>query len=123
MWVPQEADDLKRDVEHLEKTALSLKSKNKKLEFDLQRMSKGMSTGRSVRLGEGQVDPMKMYDDKIKGLEADNKLLEKSASDMKAKSAAEKRRLESLQKKYEELMKNGGGGGGGFQGAAPPQQL
>ena len=105
MWVPQEADDLKRDVEHLEKTALSLKSKNKKLEFDLQRMSKGMSTGRSVRLGEGQVDPMKMYDDKIKGLEADNKLLEKSASDMKAKSAAEKRRLESLQKKYEELMK------------------
>ena len=36
-----EADGYKRDVEHLEKTARNLKSKNKKLEFDLQRMQKG----------------------------------------------------------------------------------
>ena len=128
MAFEQEADEYKRDVEHLEKTARNLKSKNKKLEFDLQRMAKGGPTRRTPSgakyMDEDEV--AKIYGEEIKALKAEVEMLGGKSEKLSAANVAAKMRHASLQKKYDDLVANGGAGGaggGGFQVSANEKQL
>ena len=104
-----EADGYKRDVEHLEKTARNLKSKNKKLEFDLQRMQKGGAL-KGIRGGAKYLDEdevAKIYGEQIKELKAEVEMLNGKSAQLSKTNMSSKQKLETLQKKYDDMIQVG----------------
>ena len=117
----QEADDNKRDVEHLTKTLLDLKSAMQALKWKYEQLQKRVLAGGGARLllpGQSHIEDdtvKKMYQEKIEDLQREVEMSvkaqqESKADDMewKGKLAAAQRKLDALQKELDEFKDKAG---------------